>query len=100
MMLHLSLNLQNGSNVQSSLSPKSSPRNNELFTVQAEKALFIYIYRNGDKHHKGEKFVINKKKLKTLEQLILDATPVVKLVTGPIRRLYTTEGRQITDINQ
>jgi len=44
----------------------TTTKQREKYGVQAEKAKVIYIYRNGDKHHKGEKFTINKKIIKHL----------------------------------
>jgi len=64
----------------------------EKYGVQAEKAKVIYIYRNGDKHHKGEKFTINKKNFKTFDQLLQGMTKSVKLVTGAVRKIVTIDG--------
>eukprot|EP00128_Syssomonas_multiformis_P008092 Colp12_sorted_trinity150504_noHs@34669 len=61
----------------------------QKFGTQADKPITITIFRNGDKHHTGEKIPPGKMKtFKTLDQLKDHATGTVKLVTGPVRKIY------------
>ncbi|KAL0477377.1 dcx, partial [Acrasis kona] len=53
----------------------------EVFGTQVDKAFVIYVFRNGDKHHSGEKLVVQPKKIKTFDQL-LQACNVVGIPTG------------------
>jgi hypothetical protein len=73
--------------------------NGEIFGTQGEKAISITCFRNGDKHHKGEKISVHPKKIKTFDQLI-QASNVVRLVTGAVRKIYNLEGKQIKSINE
>ena len=47
----------------------------------------IWAYVNGDKHHKGTKFVIHHKKFKTMEQLKLLMSNKMVLPTGPVLKV-------------
>lgn len=50
-------------------SPQKQCKEIEKFGVQSKKGIFITVYRNGDKHHKGEKIMVNNKKYKTFDQV-------------------------------
>lgn len=65
----------------------SETKKNEKFGVQTEKGKVIKVYRNGDKHHEGDRFVVHQRKYKTLDQLHADITTKVGIVTGPVRKL-------------
>mmetsp|Transcript_125051 Transcript_125051/g.186779 ORF Transcript_125051/g.186779 Transcript_125051/m.186779 type:complete len:395 (-) Transcript_125051:76-1260(-) len=67
--------------------PKTDTPAQEKFGVQTEKGKIIKVYRNGDKHHEGDRFVVHPRKYKTLEQLYADITTKVGVVTGPVRKL-------------
>ena len=69
--------------------PASEPEETkkEKFGVKTEKGKVIKVYRNGDKHHEGDRFVVHPKKYKTLDQLHADITSKVGVVTGPVRKL-------------
>jgi len=41
------------------------------FGLQVAKAKVIYVFRNGDKHHKGEKLVLNLKLIPTLDKVCM-----------------------------
>jgi len=70
-----------------------SPLGQTKFGTQAAKSPVITLYRNGDKHHKGEQFTV--KSIKNLEQLLDKATQAVKLPTGAVRKIYK-EGGKVT----
>jgi hypothetical protein len=59
----------------------------QKFGVQTAKGKVIQVFRNGDKHHTGDRFVIHAKKYKNLEQLYTDITMKVSESTGPVRKL-------------
>ena len=71
----------------------------QIFGTQEQKALLITCYRNGDKHHSGEKLSVHPKKIKNFDQLLL-ACNVVRLVTGPVRKIYTMEGKMIKEVEE
>jgi hypothetical protein len=50
-------------------SPQKQCREIEKFGVQSKKGIFITVFRNGDKHHKGDKIMVNNKKYKTIDQV-------------------------------
>lgn len=66
--------------------PKRRSASIEKFGVQADKAVNVYVFRNGDRHHKGEKVVVGTN-FNTWEQLLKKLTTVVKLPTGPVLKL-------------
>jgi len=41
----------------------------EKFGVQVDKAKVILCFRNGDKHHAGERMTVSSKKYKTYDQV-------------------------------
>lgn len=63
----------------------------EKFGTQAAKAPVVLLFRNGDKHHKGETYTV--KQVKTLEQLYDKASNLVKLPTGAVRKIYKAPGK-------
>jgi len=64
----------------------TAPLGQQKFGTQAAKSANITLYRNGDKHHKGETFTV--KGVKNLEQLLDKASNLVKLPTGAVRKMY------------
>lgn len=63
----------------------------QKFGTQATKAPTITLFRNGDKHHKGEVYTV--KLIKTMDQLYDKASNLVKLPTGAVRKLYKAPGK-------
>ena len=59
----------------------------EKFGTQTDKGKILRVYRNGDKHHEGDRFVVHAKKYKTLDQLCTDITLKVGVSTGPVKKL-------------
>eukprot|EP01102_Stenamoeba_stenopodia_P000844 TRINITY_DN10794_c0_g1_i1.p2 TRINITY_DN10794_c0_g1~~TRINITY_DN10794_c0_g1_i1.p2 ORF type:complete len:270 (-),score=65.42 TRINITY_DN10794_c0_g1_i1:1118-1927(-) len=82
-----------------SAAPDSSGKKTEKFGVQAEKAKVILCFRNGDKHHAGERMTVSSKKYKTYDQLLTDMTKTVKPVTGAIRKVCTADGKTIKSMD-
>ena len=71
-----------------------SPLGGQKFGTQAHKTPVILLYRNGDKHHKGESFTV--KGVVSLEQLLEKATSAVKLPTGAVRKIYSKAGGKVS----
>lgn len=67
-------------------SKPSSSSSIEKFGVQADKAMNLYVFRNGDKNSKGDKVVCGMNFLK-FEQLLAACSKVVGLPTGPVKKL-------------
>lgn len=64
----------------------------ETFGTQTEKGKVVWIYRNGDKHDKGTRYVIHKTKFKNLAQVCTDMTTKVGIFTGAVRKIYRPDG--------
>jgi len=64
----------------------SVPLGAQKFGVQADKAVTVKLFRNGDKHHNGEVFTL--KLLKSFDQVLDKASVLVKLPTGAVRKIY------------
>ena len=62
----------------------------QKFGVQATKPRVIQVFRNGDKHHKGEQVTI-KATFRTYQQLIDEFTKVVRLTTGPVKKVVKAD---------
>ena len=45
------------------------------------------MFRNGDKHHQGEKIVVHSRKFRNMDQLRKELSNVVKLTTGACRQV-------------
>jgi hypothetical protein len=69
----------------------TGPLGAQKFGTQATKAPVITLYRNGDKHHKGEVYTV--KLVKTMEQFYDKASNLVKLPTGAVRKVYKQPGK-------
>lgn len=78
----------------------ASGKKMEKFGVQADKAKVILCFRNGDKHHAGERMTVSNKKYKTYDQLLTDMTKTVKPVTGAIRKVCTAEGKTLNSMDE
>lgn len=69
----------------------SSPLGHQKFGTQASKSITVTLYRNGDKHHKGEQVTV--KQLKSFDQLLDKASTLVRLPTGAVRKIYKQGGK-------
>jgi len=63
----------------------------QKYGTQASKSISVTLYRNGDKHHGGEKIMV--KGFKTFEQFLDKASTTVKLPTGAVRKVYKNDLR-------
>ncbi|KAK5578148.1 hypothetical protein RB653_003101 [Dictyostelium firmibasis] len=72
----------------------------DKFSVQTEKAKVIMCFRNGDKHHSGERATVHSTKFKTYDQLKEQLSKQVKLPTGPVRKLYLPSGKLIKTMEE
>eukprot|EP00011_Vannellida_sp_DIVA3-517-6-12_P007905 CAMPEP_0114618080 /NCGR_PEP_ID=MMETSP0168-20121206/7523_1 /TAXON_ID=95228 ORGANISM="Vannella sp., Strain DIVA3 517/6/12" /NCGR_SAMPLE_ID=MMETSP0168 /ASSEMBLY_ACC=CAM_ASM_000044 /LENGTH=434 /DNA_ID=CAMNT_0001829225 /DNA_START=9 /DNA_END=1310 /DNA_ORIENTATION=- len=66
---------------------KSGTPKKQKFGVQTEKGKVIWVYRNGDKHHTGDRFVVHESRYKKLDQLYAAITDRVGISTGAVRKL-------------
>lgn len=71
----------------------------QKFGVQQITPKLLWLYRNGDKHDKGEAFFV-RSHVKTLQHLYRDATKVIKPIAGPVRKLYDQELRPIRHLEE
>eukprot|EP01066_Platyproteum_vivax_P021433 Platyproteum_vivax@DN952_c0_g1_i1.p1 len=62
----------------------------EKFGTQAETPISIHVYRNGDKHHAGNKVMI-KKSINSMEKLLAEVMKVCPSQTGPVKKLYCSD---------
>ncbi|CAH1774299.1 unnamed protein product [Owenia fusiformis] len=66
-----------------------------------ETAKTVNIYRNGDTHYTGKKFVVNKKQLKTFDAFLNNVTIGIRAPFGAVRRIHTPTGRHLVkDIDE
>jgi len=63
----------------------------QKYGVQAAKSITVVLFRNGDKHHAGEKIMI--KGFKSFDQFLDKASQQVKLPTGAVRKVYKNDLR-------
>lgn len=59
----------------------------------------LTLYRNGDDGHRGSKLVVSRRAVQNQEQLLRLVEELVPVIGG-VRRLLTTDGRVIADVNQ
>jgi len=78
--------------------PRKTPI--QKFGLQTEKAKVIYVYANGDKHHKGVKVTLHATKFKTFDQLKNNLTKEVKISTGAVRQIFNTDGKVIKTLGE
>ena len=69
----------------------ASPIGAQKFGTQASKSAVVTLYRNGDKHHKGEQWTV--RGVKNIEQVLDKASGLVKLPTGAVRKIYKVGGK-------
>jgi len=72
----------------------------EKFGVQAAKAKVIFVFRNADKRHGGERVAVNLKRFPTMKDLFRNLDTTVKLFTGSVRKLCDNTGKLITNLDQ
>ncbi|XP_023683444.1 serine/threonine-protein kinase DCLK2-like isoform X2 [Paramormyrops kingsleyae] len=73
-------------------SPRSKPRDTKDFI----KPKLVTVIRGGVKPRKAVRVLLNKKTAHSFEQVLADITEAIKLDSGPVKRLYTLDGKQIT----
>jgi len=72
----------------------------EKFGVQAPKAKVIFVFRNADKRHGGERVAVNLKRFPTMKDLFRGLDNTVKLFTGSVRKITDTQGKLVTNLDQ
>jgi len=71
----------------------------EKFGTQTEKGKVITCYRNADKHHSGVRITIHSTKFKNYDQLKDAMTRLVQVPTGPVKKVYTVDGKQVKTLD-
>ncbi|XP_014668764.1 PREDICTED: neuronal migration protein doublecortin-like, partial [Priapulus caudatus] len=56
----------------------------------------VTVIRNGVRPRKAVRILLNKKTAHSFEQVLDDITSAIKLDTGPVKKLYTFDGRQVS----
>jgi hypothetical protein len=64
----------------------------EQFGTQTAKGKVVWVFRNGDKHDKGTRFVIHKTKFKNISQVHNEMNTKVGIYTGSVRKVYRPDG--------
>lgn len=75
--------------------PQGTMFSGDKFGTQEVKAIYIKAFRNGDKHHIGEKVKIHPKIFKTWDQVLVKLSQTVNLPTGAVRKVYTAKGKVV-----
>ncbi|XP_077576060.1 serine/threonine-protein kinase DCLK2 [Stigmatopora nigra] len=60
------------------------------------KPKLVTVVRSGVKPRKAVRVLLNRKTAHSFEQVLTDITEAVKLDSGPVKKLYTLQGKQIT----
>jgi len=82
------------------LEKRSKEEKLEKFGVQVAKAKVIFVFRNADKRHGGERIAVNLKRYPTLKDLYRHLDSQVKLFTGSVRKICDNTGKLVTDLAQ
>lgn len=61
------------------------------------KPKLVTVIRSGVKPRKAVRILLNKKTAHSFEQVLTDITDAIKLDSGAVKRLYTLEGKQVSD---
>jgi len=77
---------------------KSTLTPSNKFSVGTEKAKVITAYRNGDRHHGGERVTIHATKFKTYDQLKEQLSKQVNLPTGSVRKVFSPDGKLVKNL--
>ncbi|XP_029106445.1 serine/threonine-protein kinase DCLK2-like isoform X2 [Scleropages formosus] len=75
-------------------SPKSEHQQRE--SKDFIKPKLVTVLRGGVKPRKAVRVLLNKKTAHSFEQVLADITEAIKLDSGPVKRLYTLDGKQLT----
>lgn len=71
-----------------------------LVSKMPPPAKSINLYKNGDQHYAGRKFIIHPKHHNQLDKLYEHATEIIQPQFGAVRNIYTPSGgTRINDIN-
>ena len=62
------------------------------------KPKLVTVIRSGVKPRKAVRILLNKKTAHSFEQVLTDITDAIKLDSGAVRRLYTLEGKQVSQM--
>ncbi|PIK40598.1 hypothetical protein BSL78_22547, partial [Apostichopus japonicus] len=70
-------------------------------TTAQSNAINIHVFRNGDSHYKGRKFVVNHKQTRNFDSFLSMVTTGVRPQNGAVRKLYTpTNGHKVDDLSR
>lgn len=61
------------------------------------KPKLVTVIRNGSKPRKAVRVLLNRKTAQTFDQVLTDITEAIKLDSGAVRRIYTLDGRQVSN---
>ncbi|XP_070712587.1 serine/threonine-protein kinase DCLK2 [Pempheris klunzingeri] len=77
-----------------------TPLKSELLRESKDfiKPKLVTVIRSGVKPRKAVRILLNKKTAHSFEQVLTDITDAIKLDSGAVRRLFTLEGKQITNL--
>ena len=57
----------------------------------------ITVIRNGSKPRKAVRVLLNRKTAHSLDQVLTDITEAIKLDSGAVRRVFTVDGKQVSE---
>lgn len=80
--------------------PSLTTSKNELRERESKdfiKPKLVTVIRSGVKPRKAVRVLLNKKTAHSFEQVLTDITDAIKLDSGAVKRLYTLEGKQVSD---
>eukprot|EP00727_Mastigamoeba_balamuthi_P014826 m51a1_g997 hypothetical protein (769) ;mRNA; f:548088-554906 len=74
----------------------------DKFGTQADKAITINVYMNGELNHAGVEVLVHERKFRTFDQLRIELSKALKMGTKPVMRLYdfNRDLAPVTDLAQ
>eukprot|EP00164_Ancoracysta_twista_P001027 GFYU01001338.1.p1 GENE.GFYU01001338.1~~GFYU01001338.1.p1 ORF type:complete len:425 (+),score=173.50 GFYU01001338.1:77-1351(+) len=78
---------------------KRTPSKQDLFS-SGEKPLVLYVYRNGDRIHEGERVLIFKSRTETVKKACETITGKCPAKTGPVMQIFTPDGKKIKSVDE
>ncbi|KAI9219628.1 hypothetical protein BC828DRAFT_385704 [Blastocladiella britannica] len=70
-----------------------------LTAAQSYAPRRIWVYRNGDAHYPGRRFLVNHKRFRNFEQFLATLTGDIGLRSGAVRKVYTVGGQRVASIS-
>ncbi|KAL0208808.1 hypothetical protein P9112_011395 [Eukaryota sp. TZLM1-RC] len=78
--------------------PPLTKRTIKKYNYDGTKGPLIYLFRNGAYHESGHPFAVNPRSTPSMAHLYSQITRILRPFTGPVRRIHSIDGHQVTSI--